>query len=72
MLLRVHDVLPLADGSINCQAIARDYGLVDKFMDPLKGTHADGGMHLAINSKLEHIGSEASNLYPSSVLQPVR
>ena len=36
----------LADGSINCRAISRDYGLVNKFMDPIRATHADGGMHL--------------------------
>jgi hypothetical protein len=41
-------------------------------MDPLKATHADGGMHLGINSRLEHIGFESSNLYPSSVLEPNR
>mmetsp|Transcript_91856 Transcript_91856/g.148291 ORF Transcript_91856/g.148291 Transcript_91856/m.148291 type:complete len:701 (-) Transcript_91856:59-2161(-) len=60
------------DGSINCRAISRDYGLVNKFMDPIRATHADGGMHLGISAHLAHIGTEASNLYPAAVLEPTR
>ena len=43
------DALGMAtDHSINCRAIDRDYGLVDKLISPLKATHADGGMYLGI------------------------
>jgi Ca2+-binding EF-hand superfamily protein len=59
------------DGSINCRAISRDYGLVDRFVDPLKDTHADGGLHLGIPSNsTTHILLLVHTLVPMQSLSP--
>eukprot|EP00291_Cryptomonas_curvata_P016543 CAMPEP_0172154848 /NCGR_PEP_ID=MMETSP1050-20130122/2276_1 /TAXON_ID=233186 /ORGANISM="Cryptomonas curvata, Strain CCAP979/52" /LENGTH=333 /DNA_ID=CAMNT_0012823637 /DNA_START=1169 /DNA_END=2170 /DNA_ORIENTATION=+ len=55
------------DGSVNLRACERDYQRIEEIIGPYSGTHADGGMHLAIHSHLEHIGLEPSIFHPYTV-----
>lgn len=60
------------DGSINLKAQHRDYGLITTLQPPYMGTHADGGMHLGINSTLKHLGKDQTRLHPRAILDPHR
>lgn len=67
------DVLGMpADNAINLRALDRDYGYLQDLVAPFQGTHADGGMHLGVNSNLRHLGSESAGMYPKQVLEPTR
>jgi hypothetical protein len=55
------------DGSVNLRACERDYQRIEEIIGPYSGTHADGGMHLAHNSHLEHIGLEPTLFHPCTV-----
>jgi hypothetical protein len=59
-----------ADGSVNLRARGRDYGYITEMRAPFEGPHADGGMHLGVNSELLHIGTEATQLRPRIILEP--
>jgi hypothetical protein len=55
------------DGSVNLRACERDYHRIEEIRCPFTGSHADGGMHLALHSHLEHIGLEPSIFHPYTV-----
>ena len=64
----VGDALGLcADGSVNLRARGRDYGEITDVVGPFSGTQADGGMHLARNSRLQFIGAEPTIYHPYCV-----